>query len=254
MEATPPTAREGRCATPVATLRRFAKTRQVSAPAREYCELCRAPLAPEHRHLLEMATHKITCSCDPCALRFELVVDGRYKLIPRDAQALTGFHLDDAQWEDLALPIDLAFLVRSTPAKRVIALYPSPAGATESLLTLSAWDALVADNPVLEKMQPDVEALLVNRTGGHRIYYIAPIDACFELVGLMRRHWRGLHGGEEVWREIDAFFTRLEQRARTDYCAPVHRDLVAGAGPAPVGANAPISVAAEPSTQELHHA
>jgi hypothetical protein len=213
MDVSTPTVSKGFCATPVATLRRFARARQAAAPGREYCELCRSPLAPVHRHLLEMATHKITCSCDPCALRFELVVDGRYKLIPRDAPALPDFHLDDAQWEDLALPIHLAFLVRSTPAKRVIALYPSPAGATESLLTISAWDALVADNPVLGNMQPDVEALLVNRTGEHRLFYLAPIDACFELVGLMRRHWRGLHGGEEVWREIDAFFARLEQRA-----------------------------------------
>ena len=35
-------------------------------------------------------------------------------------------------------------------------------------------------------MQPDVEALLVNRVGGRRLYYLAPIDVCFELVGLMR--------------------------------------------------------------------
>ena len=213
MEHTPPSAREGHRATPVATLRRFAATRRVGTRVREYCELCCAPLAPGHRHLLEMATHKITCACDPCALRFEMVLDGRYKLIPRDARALPGFHLDDAEWDELALPIDLAFLVHSTPAMRVLALYPSPAGATESLLPLSAWDALVAQNPVLAQMQPDVEALLINRTGEHRLYYIAPIDACFELVGLMRCHWRGLSGGEEVWHEIDAFFTRLEQRA-----------------------------------------
>jgi hypothetical protein len=215
MDPTPPTVREGKRTTTVATLRRFAVARQVGAPVREYCELCRAPLAPEHRHLLEMSTHKITCACDPCALRFEMVLDGRYKLIPRDAHALRDFHLSDAEWDDLALPIDLAFIVNSTAAKRMLALYPSPAGATESLLTLSAWEALVADNPVLAQMQPDVEALLVNRTGGHRLYYLAPIDACFELVGLMRRHWRGLSGGEEVWREIDAFFLRLEQRAIT---------------------------------------
>ena len=196
-------------------MRRFAGARAVGAPVREYCELCRAPLAPEHRHLLEMATHKITCACDPCALRFEMVLDGRFKLIPRDTHALTDFHLSDAEWDDLALPIDLAFIVNSTAAKRVMALYPSPAGATESLLTLSAWEALVADNPVLAQMQPDVEALLVNRTGGQRLYYLAPIDVCFELVGLMRRNWRGLSGGEEVWREIDAFFLRLEQRAIT---------------------------------------
>jgi hypothetical protein len=215
MDQTPPSLRAGERATTVATLRRFAVARQVGMPVREYCELCRAPLAPEHRHLLEMATHKITCACDPCALRFEMVLDGRFKLIPRDTHALIDFHLSDAEWDDLALPIDLAFIVNSTAAKRMLALYPSPAGATESLLTLSAWEALVADNPMLAQMQPDVEALLVNRTGEHRLYYLAPIDVCFELVGLMRRHWRGLSGGEEVWREIDTFFLRLEQRAIT---------------------------------------
>ena len=202
-------------------LRRFAGARRAGAPVREYCELCRAPIPPGHRHLLEMASHQIVCSCDPCALRFDLVLDGRYKLIPRDARALPDFHLDDAEWDDLALPIDLAFIVHSTPAGRVLALYPGPAGATESLLTLSAWDALVADNPVLAQMQPDVEALLVNRVGERRLYYLAPIDACFELVGLMRRHWRGLSGGDEVWREIDAFFACLEQHAVTRSSHPV---------------------------------
>jgi hypothetical protein len=216
MDLFPAPLREGLKATPVATLKRFARTRRVGGPVREYCELCRAPLAPEHRHLLEVAAHTILCACDPCALRFEMVLDGRYRLIPRDARALPEFHLDDAQWDDLALPIDLAFIVHSTPARRVIALYPSPAGATESLLTLSAWEALVADNPVLRDMQPDVEALLINRVGPRRLYYIAPIDVCFQLVGLMRRHWRGLSGGEEVWHEIDGFFERLMQGARCD--------------------------------------
>ncbi len=201
-----------RNATPFATLRRFAASR-TQAP-RERCELCSIGLAPEHRHLLEMATHKIICACDPCALRFENVIDGRFKLIPRDAHSLPDFQLSDEQWNDLSLPIDLAFLFYSTPAKRMMALYPSPAGATESLLPLSAWDALAAENPPLGRLEPDVEALLVNRVREQRVYYIAPIDVCFELVGLMRTHWRGLSGGEEVWREIDAFFARLEARAR----------------------------------------
>jgi hypothetical protein len=207
--SSPPT---GRNATPFSTLRRFAVAR--GDTVRERCELCSIGLAPEHRHLLEVATHKIVCACDPCALRFENVVEGRFKLIPRDVRSLPDFHLTDGQWDSLALPIELAFLVYSTPAKKMLALYPSPAGATESLLPLSAWDALVADNPVLGRMEPDVEALLVNRVGERRLYYLAPIDVCFELVGLMRIHWRGLSGGEAVWREIDAFFARLEARAR----------------------------------------
>ena len=198
--------------TPFSTLRRFAQGRK--QPAQERCELCSVGLFPEHRHLLEIASHKIVCACDPCALRFENVVEGRFKLIPRDVRSLPQFHLTDAQWEDLALPIDLAFLVYSTPAKKMLALYPSPAGATESLLPLPAWESLVSDNPALGRMEADVEALLVNRVGENRLYYLAPIDVCFELVGLMRTHWRGLSGGEEVWREIGAFFSRLEERAR----------------------------------------
>jgi len=210
METPTPTASRSRSA--FATLRRFAVSR--NQPVLERCELCSIGLPSEHRHLLETATHKIICACDPCALRFESVLDGRFKLIPRDARSLPDFQLSDAQWSELALPIDLAFLVYSTPAKKMMALYPSPAGATESLLPLSAWDSLVAENPVLAGMEADVEAFLVNRVRDRRLYYLAPIDVCFELVGLMRMHWRGLSGGDEVWREIDAFFARLAARSK----------------------------------------
>jgi len=214
MENSSSSANGGKRATPFAMLRGFAVSKSSqSQPVLERCELCSIGLPSEHRHLLETATHKIICSCDACALRFENVVEGRFKLIPRDPRSLPEFQLSDAQWDDLALPIDLAFLFYSTPARRMMALYPSPAGATESLLSLSAWDSLVAENPSLAQMQTDVEALLVNRVGDRRLYYLAPIDVCFELVGLMRMHWRGLSGGEEVWREIDQFFARLEERA-----------------------------------------
>jgi hypothetical protein len=92
-------------------------------------------------------------------------------------------------------------------------MYPSPAGATESLLSLGAWGALVSANPSLQNMQPDVEALLVNRLGTSREYYIAPIDQCFELVGIIRMHWRGFSGGSKVWEKIQAFFDRLKASA-----------------------------------------
>ena len=110
-----------------------------------------------------MANHKVTCACDPCALRFQDVIEGRFKLIPRDTKVLVDFRLTDAMWENFALPINLAFFFYNTPQKKMVALYPSPAGATESLLSLSAWEELVSNNPMLSRMQPDVEALLVNR-------------------------------------------------------------------------------------------
>jgi hypothetical protein len=192
----------------------FAVLQAAARPRRpvEACEFCNVVLDSEHRHLLELATRKIICACPPCALRFENVI-GRWKLIPRDSRSLANFQMTDAQWEMLSLPIRLAFLFKSSAAHRAIAMYPSPAGATESLLPLSIWETLRAENPGLEKMESDVEALLVNRLSSSSRYYIAPLDVCFELVGLIRVHWRGLSGGDKVWQELETFFGRLNQQA-----------------------------------------
>jgi Family of unknown function (DUF5947) len=192
------------------TLRRFARPQT----ARKRCELCSVGLAAEHRHMLEMSNGRIACACDSCALRFQAVLDGRFKLIPRDVRTLPHLNLTDVEWESLALPINLAFFFHSTPENKTKAMYPSPAGATESLLPLKAWDSLVANNRALARMEPDVEALLLNRVGTKREYYLAPIDICFELVGLIRVHWRGLAGGEIVWGEIEKFFSHLQTKSR----------------------------------------
>jgi hypothetical protein len=195
------------------TLRNFAGAPRPKAVVQtERCELCSDSLSAQHRHLLEMSSRKIACACDPCALRFQNVVGGRFKLVPRDARVLPNFRINDPEWEALALPINLAFFFYSMSSEKMIAMYPSPAGATESLLPLTAWETLAANNPALHQMQPDVEALLVNRVGDKRTYFIAPIDKCYELVGTIRAHWKGLSGGEEVWREIDRFFAQLTDR------------------------------------------
>ena len=110
------------------------------------------------------------------------------------------------------LPINLAFFYHDSVQNRVLAMYPSPAGATESLLSLQAWCELEADNPALQKMEPDVEALLVNRIGATQEYFLVPIDECYRLVGLIRANWRGLSGGTEVWKEIKGFFDRLKTK------------------------------------------
>jgi hypothetical protein len=203
----------------IRTLRRLAK-KQAQV---EQCEFCSSILQSAHRHLLEIEKRRVVCVCDPCALRFESVI-GRWKLIPRDAVALPQFNLTDAEWEGFALPINLAFFFRNTLEKKVVAMYPSPAGATESLLHLEAWDALTAANTVLQQMQSDVEALLVNRLGTSREYYIAPIDRCYELVGIIRSRWRGFSGGTEVWAEIGKFFGQLRFAAGTPAMAANHEE------------------------------
>jgi hypothetical protein len=111
------------------------------------------------------------------------------------------------------IPINMAFFFHSSATGQIAALYPSPAGATESLLALEAWEQIVADNPVLQEMEPDTEALLVNRIADHIEYFLLPIDECFKLVGIIRAHWKGFSGGTEVWEEIADFFAELNERA-----------------------------------------
>jgi hypothetical protein len=197
---------------PLKALRRF--TRPRPAVDVEECDFCSVPLATQHRHLLERGTRKIICTCDACALRFDIAV-GRFKLIPRDTRHLPDFRMSDVQWECFSLPIQLAFFYRDSSAHKMVALYPSPGGATESLLPISSWENVVSENSILAEMQPDVEALLVNRLNDARQYYLAPIDVCYELVGLIRLHWRGFSGGDQVWQEITQFFGRLNDTAIT---------------------------------------
>jgi hypothetical protein len=192
----------------LSTLRKFARK-----PAEgECCELCGQPLQSEHQHMLELANRRLACCCDACAILFSGRPDGRYRTVPRRIRLLSDFCMTDRQWESLHLPINLAFFYHSTPAERVIAMFPSPAGATESLLTLEAWQDLAKANPILTELEPDVEALLVYRIGDTYEYYRVPIDECFKLVGLIRTHWRGLSGGTQVWRELAQFFAALKSR------------------------------------------
>ena len=193
----------------LASLRRFAKPR---APV-EHCELCDAPLADEHPHLVDPADHRLVCACDPCALLFSYREASKYRRVPRRADFLPDFQLTDEEWEELHLPINLAFFLHSSPAGRVVAFYPSPAGALESLVGLDSWTKLVEVNPILRELEPDVEALLVNRLGETREVYRVGIDLCYHLAGLVRMHWRGLSGGPAVWEEIGRFFTGLKERS-----------------------------------------
>ena len=199
---------------PFATLRQFAKKRS----AAEKCELCKIDLAPEHQHLLEPAARKLICACDACAILFSHREGAKFKRVPRDVRFLNDFRITDGQWESLMIPIGMAFFYDSSVQNKVVAFYPSPAGATESLLNLDSWKEIVEHNPVLKNMEPDVEALLVNRVNPTHGFsgascYVVPIDECYRLVGLIRSNWQGFSGGTEVWQKIESFFGDLRRKA-----------------------------------------
>lgn len=173
----------------------------------ERCELCGRPIPAQHRHVADVVNRTLLCACQPCSVLLDHrgAGGGHYRLVPDRRLRLEGFRLDDLQWNALDIPVGLAFFFRSTPAGRVIALYPSPLGATESQLPLDAWEEVERANPVLAELEPDVEALLVNRIGEMREHFVAPIDDCYTLVATVKQ--RG---------ELDGFFRRLRAQARTE--------------------------------------
>jgi hypothetical protein len=69
---------------------------------------------------------------------------------------------------------------------------------------------------VLESLEPDAEALVVNRISGQPSYVIAPIDECYALVGAVKVNWEGISGGDAIERAVPIFFERLRQRSRED--------------------------------------
>ncbi|MGH9179782.1 MAG: DUF5947 family protein [Acidimicrobiales bacterium] len=209
-------------------LRRLQQARPKPRPG-ERCELCTAELAEEHPHLVRLDTRSLLCACRPCYLLFtaEGSGGGRYRAVPGRYLALAGFALSGPAWDDLQIPVGVAFFFHNSEEGRVVAFYPSPAGATESLLKLDAWEHLVAANPSIPAMEPDVEALLIRiggagpgglagAPGGARApeCFVVPIDACYELVGQIRLVWRGFDGGQEARATIDEFFDRIRRRAR----------------------------------------
>lgn len=199
----------------------------------EACEMCAADVPEEHTHVVDLDTRRLLCACRPCALLFTQAGAGRgnYRTVPDRYLTDPGFRLDATRWEELQVPVAVAFFFHNSVLGRVVAHYPSPAGATESLLDLGAWAEVVADNPLAAALEPDVEALVVRRAGpgaaaGARDEcFLVPIDACYELVGRVRMHWSGFDGGAEARADLDAFFDTARARAR----------VVDGRGSAPGG-------------------
>lgn len=207
-------------------LRRFAApapaqpVQQPEPEQLERCEMCSEPIGAEHEpgsghaHMVDVETRALMCTCRPCYLLFERPGAGgsRFRAVPERYRHAASVPLAATTWEAIGIPVRMAFFFTNSAVGQTTAFYPSPAGATESLLPLDAWSELLDATPTLADIEPDVEALLVNKTddGGFECFAV-PIDACYQLVGLVRTYWRGFDGGEEAWTAIDGFFADLRK-------------------------------------------
>ena len=168
------------------SLRRIAepKPQRPEAPAEERCEFCGVDNGDRHGHVADVAQHRLLCVCRPCYLLFapQGAGGGRYRGVGEDVRRVADLRVTASQWDGLKIPVDLVFFFRQTGVDHLLAFYPGPGGATESLLDLDAWGDLVTDNPVLDSTDEDVEAVLLRRLGDEFRCYLVPIDVCYELV------------------------------------------------------------------------
>ena len=202
---------------PLAVLSRITAKRP-PVVAGERCEMCAEPIADTHQHVVGLTTRTLMCTCRGCYLLSpDEHAELRYRAVPDRYLSFPDFSLDQAQWDALEIPVGLAFFFTNSVIDRTVAFYPGPAGAAESELPMGAWDDVVAANPQLSVVAPDVEALIVRGPGRERAgfaCYLVPIDACYELVGQLRQVWRGFDGGQDARARIEEFFAEAQQRSR----------------------------------------
>jgi hypothetical protein len=202
---------------PLAVLRRVREAPPRPRPG-ERCEMCNEMIPDRHEHVVNVEGRNLMCTCRGCWLLFtpDGAGGGRYRAVPDRYAVLEGFTMSNDTWGSFQIPVSVAFFFRDSTQDKVTAFYPSPAGATESLLDLGAWDDLVAANPLLATLTSDVEALLVRTSADHGTAeaFVVPVDACYELVGHVRRLWRGFDGGREAKDALDHFFREVRARCR----------------------------------------
>lgn len=206
-------------------LRRFARpapeqatpAEPAAGSAAERCDLCAVPLDPRHGHVVALDQRSLRCACRPCYLLFtrDGAGGGRFRAVPERYLHDPTRPLTDADWDELRIPVSTVFFFDNSDLGRMIACYPSPAGATECLLDLDSWDRLRCTYPLLAAAEPDVEAVYVTRTGAGPEAFLVPIDACYALVGEVRTGWRGIDGGPAVHRALARFVAELRRRSRS---------------------------------------
>jgi hypothetical protein len=187
-----------------------------SEVAEEKCEMCAEVVPADHAHVADLENSSLLCACRACYLLFtqSQAGRGRYRAVPDRYLADSEHPLSPGEWEELEIPVGLAFFLRSSQAGEVAGFYPSPAGATECRLDLAAWARLAGGHPLLTAMDDDVEAVLITKGDAGIEHFLVPIDACYELAGRMRLTWRGFDGGSEARGSIEDFLGTVRTRAR----------------------------------------
>ena len=155
---------------------------------------------------------RILCACATCWAQRS----GDPNLRPTGSRVvwLEDFSLPDELWARLEVPIGLSFFMYSSSVEAMVAMYPSPAGATESELKLDGLGG-PARRSIRSSSRSSPTPRRSSSTGcpDQPSYVIAPIDECYAPRRRVKVNWEGISGGDAIERAVPTFFERLRQRS-----------------------------------------
>ena len=194
------------------------------------CDRCGVGLLPDprHAHLFSYSRRSLLCACAACSAPYREGVIGKerspaYRLVPSRVERIDALSLTQADWEELGIPVQIAFLLKnqrengwrlgrgrgpsrlSQPGREYGIGHPA-GGVDPPLVQLLSARATRAGRRSPARRQAPRQAR----------YFRAPIDECYRLAGLLRSHWEGFAGGPRVGAAVDDFFAELASRAATD--------------------------------------
>ena len=103
--------------------------------------MCAEPISDDHRHVVDIQSSQLMCTCRGCGLLFTAeAAHQRYRAVPDRYLSFPDFQLTEAGWDSLDIPVGLAFFFSSSVLGRVVAFYPGPAGVAESELGSGSLD------------------------------------------------------------------------------------------------------------------
>lgn len=93
------------------------------------CELCGNAVTDTHGHVAEIETRRLLCACRACCFLFlgNGTARGKYKTVPQRYLYLAESVVTAAQWNELQIPVGMAFFFFNTALHRMVACYPGPA-------------------------------------------------------------------------------------------------------------------------------
>ena len=104
--------------------------------------MCAGDIGQQHQHVVDLVSRGLMCTCRPCYLLFTAQdAQLRYRAVPDRYLSFPGFTVFAGEWDELEIPVGLAFFFENSVLERTVAFYPGPAGGHAPTAPATATEA-----------------------------------------------------------------------------------------------------------------